>query len=104
MEQKVSRVIKSEIINIKDFETFITEIYRRDGIADWKIARKRKFMKNFTKEIGLITFAIDDPNYRRNRSTGSILSHLLFKLSLKYDNLSARKWRNYFGDIARHGW
>ena len=67
-----------------------------------KLQEKRKFMKNFTKEIGLITFMIDDPNYRRNRSTGSILSQSLVQIKSEIRQSISKKMENYFGDIVCH--
>jgi len=85
-----------------EFEKFTRSFYHLDGISDWKIARKIKYMKNFTPQIKILVFSVDDPRYRLNTSTFAPLSDKVAKIKGGIRNKFSKKFQNYFPDIICH--
>ena len=89
-------------IEIKSFRDFSYDIYRRDGIAKWKIARKIQFMDNYDSKISLISVIIDNPRYRKNRSNGVFLSDTIAEIKASIRSQFKGAFPEYFGDFICH--
>jgi hypothetical protein len=89
-------------IKLHDFSRFASELYALDGIADWKIARKIHFFKNFENRISLINIVIPEPKYRLKDTTGSFLSSSMALLKEDIRMRIGGKVINYFSDIVCH--
>mgnify|MGYP001015015757 FL=1 len=89
-------------IKMHDFSRFTSELYALDGIADWKIARKIQFFRNFDSRISIINIVIPEPKYRLKSTTGSFLSHSMAVLKNDIRKRIGEKMPNYFSDIVCH--
>ena len=89
-------------IMIDNFDNFVDEIYLRDGIAKWKIERKKHYFEKHEPKVTIFSITVNEPDYVKNSSTGSYLSRTMAKLKKEIRDELRKEIPNYFSDIVCH--
>jgi hypothetical protein len=89
-------------IDIRNFDKFVDDIYCRDGIAQWKIERKKRYFQNHETKVTVFSIIVEHPQYFRNSSTGSYLSNEMIVLKKVIRDKFKNQVPDYFGDVICH--
>lgn len=97
------RVLKIDSnVELIDLNKFVKELYRRDGISDWKVARKIEFFQNYKASLAMISFSVVTEDYKYNGSTGTYLSASVAALKGSIRSMLCCRVPNYFSDVVCH--
>ena len=78
------------------------ELYRRDGIADWKVARKIEFFQTYKASLAVVSFSVGTEDYKYNGSTGTYLSASVAALKGSIRSMLCHRVPDYFSDVVCH--
>lgn len=89
-------------VELTDLDKFVRELYRRDGIADWKVARKIEFFQSYKASLAVVSFSVGTEDYKYNGSTGTYLSASVAALKGSIRSMLCHRVPDYFSDVVCH--
>lgn len=84
------------------YENFVRGIYHIDEIADWKIAKKIKYMEDYPPQVTIFEFKTSNPQYRKKSSNRQCISIGGETLKKQIRHKYSKRLDRYFHDILLH--